>query len=216
MGRLTNRLLLTLLLAASAAGCLSAQEIVDRIVVRIENDVILLSEVDALKRYQLFVDGKSESDDEIVNRLIDQWIVRTEADVSHFPRPAGAEIQQSLERLRKSFKSAEEYEARKKQRGLEDSELREMAALQLYLSNYLDSRFRPAIQVESKAIEDFYQKSVLPQAKARGQEPPSLEAARDLIQEALVQQGINEQANQWLKESRARLHIERLLDEAAK
>lgn len=216
MGRLTNRLLLTLLLAASTAGSLAAQEIVDRIVARIENDVILQSDVDALKRYQLFVDGKSESGDAILDRLIDQWIVRTEAEVSGFPRPAEAEIQQSLERLSKSFTSAEEYETRKRQNGLDDSELREAASLQLYLSNYLDSRFRPAVRVESKAIEDFYQNAVVPRAKARGEEPPSLDAARDFIQEALVQQGINEQANQWLKESRARLHIEKLIDGTAK
>jgi hypothetical protein len=216
MGRLTNRLLLTLLLLASAAGARAAQEIVDRIVVRIENDVILLSDVDALKSYQLFVDGKSESDDGILDRLIDQWIVRTEAEVSRFPRPAEPEIQQSLERLRKSFTSAKEYETRKKQNGLDDAELREMASLQLYLSNYLDSRFRPAVRVEPQAIEDFYHNAVVPRATARGEEPPSLDAARDFIQEALVEQGITEQANRWLKESRARLHIEKLLDEAAK
>ena len=53
-------------------------------------------------------------------------------------------------------------------------------------------------------------------AKDRGQEPPSLDAARDAIQEALVQKGINEQSNRWLKESRLRLHIEKLLEEGAK
>jgi hypothetical protein len=53
-------------------------------------------------------------------------------------------------------------------------------------------------------------------AKARGQEPPPLDAARDFIQEALVQRGINDQADQWLIESKARLHIEKFLDEAAK
>jgi hypothetical protein len=197
-------------------GSLAGQEIVDRIVARIENDIILMSDLEALKRYQIFVDGKSEPNDTILNRLIDQWIVQTEANVSHFPRPSETEIQQSLDRLRKSFTSAEEYEARKKQSGLSDSELREMTGLQLFLSNYLDSRFRPVIQIEPKAIEDFYQNVAVPRAKARGQEPPSLDAARDFIQEALVQQAINEQANQWLKESRARLHIENLLEEGPK
>jgi hypothetical protein len=91
-----------------------------------------------------------------------------------------------------------------------------MAAVQLYLSNYLDSRFRPAVQIDPKAVEDFYQKAVLPRAKARGQEPPTLEASRDYIQEALVQSGINEQAEKWLKESRLRLHIEKLLEEGPK
>ena len=91
-----------------------------------------------------------------------------------------------------------------------------MAAAQLYLSNYLDSRFRPAVQIEPQAIEDFYRNAVIPRAKVRGQEPPTLEAARDFILEALVQQGINEQADRWLKESRQRLHLENLLEAGAK
>lgn len=193
-----------------------AQEVVDRTVARVENDIILLSDLRTLSRYQQLVDGKKESDGEVLDRLIDQWIVRTEADVSHFPQPSDADIDRGLERLRKSFTSVEEYEARKKQSGLSDSEVRAMVASQLYLSNYLDSRFRPGVQIDPKAIEDFYQNAVVPRAKARGQEPPTLEAARDFIQEALVQRGINEQADQWLKESRTRLHVEKLPGEAEK
>jgi hypothetical protein len=208
-------LLLTLLLS-NGTGARAAQEVVDRIAARIENDIILLSEIRALSRYQQFLDGKSETDGQILDRLIDQWIVRTEANVSRFPPPSAAEIERSVERVRKSFTSTEEYEARKKQSGLSDTEVREMAAAQLYLSNYLDSRFRPGVQIDPKTIEDFYQKAVVPRAKARGQEPPPLEAARELIQEALVQRGINDQADQWLIESKARLHIEKFLEEAAK
>src|SRR5882672_535348 len=103
-----------------------------------------------------------------------------------------------------------------KQIGLSDAEVREMAAAQLYLSNYLDSRFRPGVQIDPKTVDDFYQKSVVPLAKSRGEEPPPLDAARDLIREALVQRGINDQADQWLIESKARLHIEKFINEAAK
>ncbi len=207
--------LLSLLLANGAASP-AAQEVVDRIAARIENDIILLSDIRALSRYQQFLDGKSETDAQILDRLIDQWIVRTEANVSRFPQPSDGEIERSVDRVRKSFKSEEEYEARKKQNGLNDGQVRGMAATQLYLSNYLDSRFRPGVQIDPKTIDDFYQKSVVPRAKARGEEPPPLDAARDLIQEALVQRGINDQADQWLIESKARLHIEKFLDEASK
>jgi hypothetical protein len=203
--------LLLLLLMANAARTPAAQEIVDRITARVENDIILLSDIRALSRYQQFLDGKSETDAQILDRLIDQWIVRTEANVSLFPHPSDAEIERGVERLRKSFTS-EEYEARKRQSGLSDSEVQAIAASQLYLSNYLDSRFRPSVQVDPKAIEDFYQNTVVPLAKERGQEPPSLDASRDAIQEALVQSGINEQAEKWLKESRARVHVEILLN----
>ncbi len=211
MRGLTIRVLLLSLVLANGAGMPAAQEIVDRIAALVENDIILLSDIRALSRYQQFLDGKSETDAQILDRLIDQWMVRTEAHVSRFPQPSDAEIDRGLERLRNSFAPAEQYEARRKQSGLSDAEVRGIVASQLYLSNYLDSRFRPAVQVDSKAIEDFYEGSVVPQAKARGQEPPTLDAAHDLIQEALVQRGINEQAEKWLKESKARLHIENLL-----
>lgn len=199
-----------------APAWLAAQEVMDRIVARVENDVILLSDVRALSRYQQFLDGKSEADAQILDRLIDQWIVRTEADVSHSPRPSEADINHGLSRVRNSFGSEQEYEERKKQAGLSDHDVRAMVASQLYLSNYLDSRFRPAVQIDPKQIEDFYQTAVVPRAKARGQEPPTLDAARDAIQEALIQNGINQQAEQWLKESRLRLHVEKFLDEVAK
>ena len=216
MRGLEIRVLVVSLLTTVAPRFLATQEMVDRIAARVENDVILLSDIRELRGYQQFLDGKSEGDAQILDRLIDQWVVRTEAEVSRFPRPYDAEIERDLERLRKSFLSAEQYEARRKQSGLSETELRSIVASQLYLSNYLDSRFRPSVQVDSKAIEDFYAKAVVPEAKARGQEPPTLEAAHDLIQEALVQRGINEQAEKWLKESRARLHVEILLDGGSK
>jgi hypothetical protein len=201
---------------AAAAGLLESQEIVDRIVARVENDIVLMSDIRVLSRYQQFLDGKSETDAQILDRLIDQWIVRTEADVARFPHPSESEIGRSVEGVRKSFPSAEQYEAKRKESGLSEAEIRAIAASQLYLSNYLDSRFRPSVQVDSKAIEDFYQNAVVPRAKARGQEPPSLDAARDAIQEALVQSGINDQAEKWLKESRGRVHVENLLNGESK
>ena len=200
----------------AACGLAPAQEVVDRIAARVESDVILLSDVRALSRYQQFLDGKPEADAQILDRLIDQWIVRTEADVSHSPRPSEADIDRGLTRVRNSFASGQEYEERKKQAGLSDQDVRAMVASQLYLSNYLDSRFRPAIQVDPKDVEDFYQTAVVPRAKARGQEAPTLDAARETIQEALIQNGINQQAEQWLKESRLRLHVEKFLDAVAK
>ena len=196
-----------------AVLCVSAQEVIDRIVTKVESDIILLSDIRRLARYQLFLDGKPQSDDEILNRLIDQWIVRNEASVARFPQPSEDEVTRSFERLKRSFSSPEEFEARKKLSGLTDDEIRQFLRAQLYLSNYLDSRFRPVIQIDEKAIEEFYKTRVVPRAESRGQTPPPLENARDFIQEALVQRAINEQADRWLKESRARVRIEILLNE---
>jgi len=198
---------------AMAGGRARAQEVVDRIVAKVESDVILMSDVRQLARYQLFLDGKSQSDAEILDRLIDQWIVRSEANVARFPQPSDEEVNRSIERLKRAFSSPEEYEARKGQSGLTDEEIRQFLKSRLYFSNYLDSRFRPVIQIDEKSIEDFYKTQVIPRAESRGQAPPPLDNARDFIQEALVQRAINEQADKWLKESRARVRIEILLNE---
>jgi len=203
-------------LLALAVVCARGQELVDQIAARVESDIILLSEVRTLSRYQLLVDGKAESDAAILDRLVDQWIVKNEADTARFPHPAEVEIAHGVEHLQASFATPEEYQSRKAQSGLSDKEIQRMVAQQLYLSNYLDSRFRPAVQVSAKQVEDFYQEAVVPRAKARNQAPPPLDASREYIQEALVQRGINEQADIWLKESRARLHVEKMLKESAK
>jgi hypothetical protein len=193
-------------------GPSQAQEVVDRIAARVETDIILLSDIRQLNRYQIFLDGKAQSDADILNRLIDQWIVRNEANVARFPQPSVDDINRSLERLKRSFSSPEEFQARQKQSGITDEEIRRFLRAQLYLSNYLDTRFRPAIQVDEKAIEDFYRTRVVPRAESRGQTPPTLDNARDFIQEALVQQAINEQSDRWLKESRTRVRVEIMLE----
>jgi len=152
----------------------------------------------------------------VLDRLIDQWIVRQEAKAALFPIPSDEDVNRSMERLKRSFSSPEAFEERQKQSGLSDDDVRRMLRSQLYLSNYLDSRFRASIQIDDKAIQEFYTTRVVPRAESRGQSPPTLEAARDFIQEALVQRAINEQADKWLKESRARLHVDNLLSETPK
>ena len=212
--RLTFAALFLGLLPASTH--VRGQEVVDRIVARVETEIILQSDVRQLSRYQAFLDGKPQSDSDILNRLIDQWIVRSEAGVARFPQPSDEDVTRSIERLKRSFSSPEEFQTRQKLSGVTDDEIRRFVRAQLYLSNYLDSRFRPSIQIDEKAIDEFYRSRVVPRAESRNQTPPTLENARDFIQEALVQQAINEQADRWLKESRTRVRVETMLDEKSK
>jgi hypothetical protein len=214
--RLLSCLCAGALLASPIMPLAGAQEVLDRIAARIEGDIILLSDVRQLGRYQMLVEGKSENEAQLLDRLIDQWVVQNEADASRFPHPSDADIDQGVAALKKSFASPQLYEERKQQSGLSDIQVRDKIATQLYLNSYLDSRFRPAVQIDAKAVEDFYTNALLPRAKARGQAPPTLEEARDTIQDALIQEEIDNQAEQWLKESRARIHVQRLLGEGAK
>ncbi len=211
--RTVLRIAVLLWISATAGFVTTAQQVVDRIVARVEDEVILQSDVEQLARYQMLVDGKAESDAQILDRLIDQWIVKKEAEVSRFPAASDADVDRGMQRLLRSFAKKEDFDAQREKVGLSQDDIKQIVAAQAYLGNYLDSRFRPTVQVDEKAIQDFYEKAVVPRAKARGQEPPTFDAARDVIQEVLIQQGINEQADKWLKESRTRLSISKYSDE---
>jgi hypothetical protein len=202
-----------LALCLLTGSVLSAQELVDRIVARIENDVILLSDVRLLSHYQLLVEGKAESDSEILDRLIDQWVVRNEATIARTPKSSEADIDRAVQRLVRGFSTPQDYQARRKLAGLSEADVRKVTADQLFLNSYLDSRFRPTVHVDEQAVQDFYNNALLPRAQARGTAPPTLEAAHDYIQDALIQRGIDQQAERWLQESHARVRITKMLDE---
>jgi hypothetical protein len=199
---------LAFLWIAIAAGA-RAQEIVDGLAARVESDVILLSEVRELGAYQQLFSGKREPDAQLLDRLIDQWIVRTEAEASRYPLPSSGDVNLELEKLKTGYPSSQLFEQRCKEAGLSEAALRRIVTEQLYLTGYLDSRFRPVVQIDAQTIDEFYEKTVVPLAKAKGETPPTLEGARETIRELLIQRGINEQSDRWLNERRSRLHIEK-------
>ncbi len=63
---------------------LLAQQVVDRIMARIEDDIVTLSEVRELRGYQQLVEGHAASDDRLLAQLIEQWIVNTEAAAARY------------------------------------------------------------------------------------------------------------------------------------
>src|SRR5260221_11876894 len=120
-----------------------AQEVVDRIVARVETEIILQSDVRQLSRYQAFLDGKPQTDEDILNRLIDQWIVRSEAGVARFPQPSDEDVNRSIERLKRSFSSPEEFQLRQKNSVLSEDDFSRFVPAPLSFGNYLDCSFGP-------------------------------------------------------------------------
>ncbi len=205
-----RRAMLMLALSVAMAGArltLSAQQVVDRIVARIEDDIITLSEVRELGRYQQLVEGRAGSDDRLLAELIDQWIVNSEATAARFPRPIEAEVNRELDGLEKQFPSPEAYRARLRELGL-SAAVRRIVERQLYLVRYLDYKFRPAAQVDAEAIEKYYREQLTPQLTAAGQTVPPLESVEDEIRELLTDRQIGERTSRWLDETRSRLKIE--------
>jgi hypothetical protein len=200
---------LGLVLSMSATGARAQSgRVVDRIVARIEGDVILQSQVRELGAFQQLIEGHAESDDKLLNELIEQWVVNTEASTSHFPEPAQSEAEREMTRLQKDFSSPEAYSARLRELGLTSSQVRQMLNRQIYVERYLDYKFRTSVQVDSSQIDAYYQKELLPELAKKNEPAPGRRAVEEQIREVLVQRGISDLTAKWLDETKSRLKIE--------
>jgi hypothetical protein len=204
---------------AEAAPPASAQDggaqTIDGIAARIDTDVITESEVRELADFQMLVDGASKSRDEIIRELCDQWIVRGEADTARFPHPSDSDVDNAYAQLVKQFPSPDEFAKRSAQAGLTEAAIRRQLAAQLYLSRFLDFRFRPAAEIDDAAVKKYYDEQFAPQLKAKGEAVPGLDAVQDTIREVLVQQAISDRASQWLDDTRSHLEIDVLGQDGA-
>lgn len=204
--RIAIPVLLAALLAwlAPAAG----QQVVDRIIARVDDDILTLSELRELERFQRLVEGRAADQEALLRQLLEQWIVENEAAATRFPRPTAARVEQELKRLAGQFGSAEDYRARLAEFGLTESAVRRLLERQLYLGAFLDYRFRPAVSIEDAEIESYYHSELLPRLKVEGREPPPLSRVAEQIRDLLVEREISARAAEWLEEARARLRVE--------
>jgi parvulin-like peptidyl-prolyl isomerase len=207
--------------AAMAAACAlmcgitAAQIVVDRVIARVDKNVILLSELRELGQFQQVVEGKQEPEEKRLDELIDQWIIEQEATSAGSKTPTADEVRAAEQHLANEAGGEEQFRAREAQAGLSDSALQRQLIRALFFSRYVDYKFRPAAQIDPAAIQKYYDEQFVPQSKARGQAVPELSAVTEQIREVLVQQAITDRADQWLAESRSRMKIDILLHSPA-
>jgi hypothetical protein len=181
--------------------------VVDRIVARIEEDIILQSQVRELGAFQQLIESHAESDDKLLDELIQQWVVETEATASHFPQPAQTEVDRELTRLRESFANPEKYASRLNELGLSADQVRQLLSRQIYVERYIDYKFRPSVQIEPAKIDAYYREELLPELAKKNQPVPDRAAVEEQIRELLTQRAISDLTLKWLDDTKSRLKI---------
>jgi hypothetical protein len=195
------------------AGGADRGQTVDGIAARIEDDIVTESEVSELSAFQSLVDGRPKSRSEVIQELADQWIVRGEATTARYPEPSARDVDIAYAQLQKQFPSPDAFKSRYAAEGLSDAAVRRLLAQQLYLSRFLDFRFRPAAQVSDEQVAAYYKNEFVSQLQKRGDAVPALEDVEDTIREVLVQRAISERASAWLDDTRMRLRLEVMSEE---
>jgi hypothetical protein len=184
-----------------------AAEIIDRIAVRVENQVITESQLLEDIRIAAFLNGEKPDFSpanrrKAANRLVDRVLIRREMELTQYPMPAASQADQVLEQIKRS--RAGDLAGR----GITEAELRQYLLRQAAILRFIDARFKPEVQVSESEIRDCYENRILPEYRKRNaRAEPSFDDARNQCEELLAGEHVDKVLERWLKETKEHARI---------
>ena len=201
------RLLIVLCFALTASA-----EIVDRVAIILGREVITELQLDEELRVAAFLNHQPIVRDltarrAAADRLVEQFLVRREMEVSRYPLPDEEDLSKYFEQIRSGFGNAAEFAQELARFGLTESTLRDHLALQLTTLQFIEFRFQPEIDVSNEEIRTSYEREIAAWKATHTGAAPTFEASRESIRRALIEQRIDRALDAWLQERRRRVHI---------
>jgi peptidyl-prolyl cis-trans isomerase SurA len=190
----------------------AAAQVIDRIVATVNGQVILQSDWDEALCYEGLLTNRSLarfSDDDrraVLDRLIDQELLRGQMKSADFPHATDAEVAAHLAGARKLYQqaaSAEGWQALLAQYHLSEKDLTAHVRQQIDVMRLVDARLRPAVEIDSKSVEAYYRDQFVPKLKQSGSSEVPLAEVSGRIRELLTEQKVSELLVSWLQTLRS-------------
>jgi hypothetical protein len=216
---------------AFAVSCAPAQPaapdrvLLDRVVAVVNNSAILASDVDREERLSILEpdssdqgpDAKSALERLISRALIQQQIRREEEQTGSLSEH---DLQTRLAELRKELPACARFNCAADEgwatmlaaHSLTQAEVENYLHLRLEMLSFIENRFQQGIRIAPEEIEDYYNKTLLPEYP-KGQAVPPLSGVSHRIEEILLQQRVNNMFAAWLDNLRKQGDVE-ILDPA--
>ena len=189
-------------------------EVIDRIAVALDNQIITESEVAREIRLSALLNGdpldfSAEARKKAADRLVEQKLIRREIELGRYPEPSKDDVAAMLQQIQtQRFPVSEDYHRALEKYGVSEEDLNAHLLWQLTLLRFIDARFRPGVQVSDEEIRAYFESE-----QAKGEQTPSagkqprFEDLRDQIRETLTNQRVDRLLNDWLAAARKRAHI---------
>ena len=195
---------------------LLAGDIVDRIVATVNGHIILQSDWEDALRFEAFISNRSvdqltiEDRKGALDRLIDQELLREQMRSAYFQHATDEDVNRRIAEIRKQYAPADTEPGWRDVLtgyGLTENELKQRISSELDALRLVDARLRPAVSIDSKSIESYYNHELLPQLRHSGEKEVPLPEVSPRIKELLTQQKVNELMLAWLQNLRAGSNI---------
>jgi hypothetical protein len=202
------------LLLAIACLTLASAEIIDRVAVAVGTRVITTSDIERQARVSAFLSGTKpdlspEGRRKTAEAMVEQKLIARELETARYPEPGPAELDEAFADFKKKyFADDAEYRKALADAGVTEAEVKQELLWQRRFFGFIGVRFRPGAQVGDAAVQDYFEKNVLPAAQAANPGASfTLDEFRDKIQAKLVEDSIDRQVALWLAEARSRTEI---------
>lgn len=178
----------------------------------IDNHAITLSDVEREYGFELFLEGQAPRRvpdgkilREVRDRLIDQELLEEESAAENpLPATPSKNAAEELSVVRKKFSSEEAYQSALRslrELGMDEQEILARLSEHDRILAMIDRRLRPAAWVEASEVEEYYQKTFLPEYARRNPSPaPALAKVESQIREILTQRKMDPLLTAWLAE----------------
>jgi hypothetical protein len=191
-------LILAILMAAAAAG-----ENLDRIAVTVGSHVIPESEVILALRVAAFIDDaipdlSGAQKRKAADRLVDQYLVLTDAAATRAPLPSPADVEPVLAPIQARYASENEYRAALERAGITELQLKAHLLAGLQMLRYTDLRFRGEVQITEENLREFFDTFAAESRKNNPAEVPDFESSRDQVEKLLADQRTTQALDRWL------------------
>lgn len=184
-------------------GFVSKAEIIDRIAIIVDQQVITESQINEEVRVTALLNQepiptKEEDRRSAADRLVQQLLVKHEMELGNYPTPTAEEVQTYYDQLSQIFGSLDRFRRAIASYQLTSETLKQHLALQLTTLRFIEYRFRPDFNVSEEDIAAY-----------RRLHPSSSTGAlsHDAAREALVEERTDQILTTWLEESRKQVNI---------
>jgi peptidyl-prolyl cis-trans isomerase SurA len=201
-----------LLLLMAGSPLARAGEVIDRIVATVNGRILLQSDWDEALSYEALLNGQGltqftdDTKRAVLDRLIDQELLRGQIKAADFDHATEAEAATRLAEARKLYPAAETEEGWKAvlaQYHLTEKDLLTHVQRQIEVMRLVDAHLRPSVQIDSKTVEAYYREKFVPQLRESGAGEVSLADVSGKIRELLTEQKVSELLVSWLQTLRS-------------
>ena len=137
-----------------------------------------------------------ENKRKVLERLIDQTLIRREVEFTRFQNTGASEVAPLWKQLEERFREeGSKY-------GVTEKQVMAQLAWQLTLLQFIEYRFQPAVQVTNAEIRQEYRRQANAWREKNKTEPPPLDQIRGDIEKIVRQRLTDSALDRWLGEVR--------------